>query len=102
MTNDNSNQVAQTILHQLGGSRFIAMTGSTNFTSDKDKLTFKVGSNPKGVTHMRITLTPRDLYKVEALKVRKLEVKTLSEADDVYFDMLEEVFTRMTGLYTRL
>lgn len=93
--------VANTILQQLGGGRFVMMTGAKNFIGNESSLTFKVGRNEKGVTHFRITLMPSDTYKLEALKVRKLTVKTAEEADDIYCDMLQEVFTRMTGLYTR-
>lgn len=95
--------VANTILAQLGGRRFIVMTGSTNFTGRADGLSFKVGSNPKGVTHVRVTLTDMDDYTVEFLKIRGTKMPvTLAEVDGIYCDQLEEVFTNHTGLYTRL
>jgi hypothetical protein len=41
--------VAKTILAQLGGERFVMMTGATNFVGGADSLAFRVGSNPKRV-----------------------------------------------------
>lgn len=106
MTTQNSNNemtVANTILAQLGGRRFQVMTGSTNFMGRADGLTFKVGRNPKSITHVRVTLTPADLYNVEFLKIRGTKAPvTASEVDGVYCDQLEEIFTANTGLYTRL
>lgn len=95
-------QVAQTILSQLGGRRFIAMTGASNFIGGADNLSFKVGRNAKGVTHVRVTLTPMDVYTVEFLRVRNMQVKEVSKSEDVYNDMLREVFERNTGLRTSL
>jgi hypothetical protein len=93
--------VANTILQQLGGRRFMVMTGSKHFVGSENSLSFKVGSNDKRVTHVRVTLLPSDTYKVEALKIRNLVVTVADEADGIYCDVLADVFTRMTGLYTR-
>ena len=97
-------QVAQTILAQLGGRKFIAMTGSKDFIGSDTKLQFKVGKNPNKVTNYRITLDPSDTYTVESLKWngRKLDMQTVSSHSDVYCDMLQSVFTDDTGLFTRL
>ena len=95
--------VAKTILSQLGGGRFIAMTGCTNFTGNAESLSFKLTRNRSRGTHMRITLEPSDTYKVELLQCGiHSGIKVLETAEDVYCDMLRDVFTRMTGLYTSL
>ena len=95
-------EIAQTILNQLGGNRFIAMTGASSFSYGDKTLSFSIGSNPKKVKAVRITLEPSDTYKMEFLAIRKMEVKTLSEKVGVYCDMLQEIFTNETGLYTKL
>jgi hypothetical protein len=99
-------QVAETILAQLGGQRFVAMTGARNLVGeanrDRGALTFKVGRNARGVTHVRITLTDADLYRVETLKVRGGVVATLADVQGVYADKLRQVFTAATGLDTSL
>jgi hypothetical protein len=98
--------VANTILEQLGGRRFLVMTGASNLGGTVDSLTMKLPSNlTKGrVTHVRITLTPADVYKVETIRVRggrKPSVTTVAVADEVYCDMLQDQFLEMTGLFTR-
>jgi hypothetical protein len=102
MNSDDKQLVAKTILAQLGGSRFIRMTGSSNFTSDENTLTMKLARNKSGATHLKITLTVMDDYTLTFLACRKFEVKTKVELTGIYADQLEEQFTEVTGLYTRL
>ena len=42
--------VARSILDQLGGARFVAMTGARELVGSADSLTFKIGVNPKRVS----------------------------------------------------
>jgi hypothetical protein len=93
--------VANTILQQLGGNRFRIMTGARDFVGTENSLTFKIPVSNK-VTHVVITLEPDDTYKMEFLNCRDGQRKVLSTHEDVYFDMLEDIFTSETGLYTRL
>ena len=97
-------RVATTILEQLGGRRFIAMTGANSFASGDSMLTFKLPSRStkNNIRGVRVTLTPADDYTVEFLKMRGFEVVTVSKSEGIYADMLQEVFTEATGLYTRL
>ena len=95
-------EIAETILAQLGGNRFRAMTGASSFSYGDACLNFRIGSNPKKVKAVRITLEPSDTYKMEFMAIRKLEVKTVSETSGIYCDMLQEVFTNHPGLYTKL
>ena len=93
-------EIAKTILEQLGGSRFVVMTGSKNFVAGEKNLSFKVGKNGSKVTHVRITLNSKDLYDMEFLNIRGMKVKTVAECNDVFCDQLQELFTRYTGMYT--
>lgn len=96
-------QVAQTILAQLGGNRFLVMTGARNLVGRPDGLSFKVGSNAKKVSHVRVTLEASDLYTVEFLSIRGTQApRTLARRAGVYADSLQAVFTTETGLDTRL
>ena len=99
-------QVAQTILSQLGGNRFIAMTGCSNFLSDTNSLSFKL---PRGVdnkaTHCTITLDASDTYTVEFVKCNMRAAvyrQVVAETSMVYAESLTELFTAATGLYTSL
>jgi hypothetical protein len=100
--------IAEEILRQLGGGRFKVMTGSKDFTVIKNGLRFKVGSNSKRVNAMEIVLDADDTYTVRAMWVqmsrKTFQVTTTmrDEMSGVYNDMLQDVFTRMTGMYTHL
>jgi len=95
---------ANTIVQQLGGGRFRMMTGAKDFVFDgtKKSLTFKIGRNAKGISHVRITLNGRDLYDVEWMSVRGGKVTTKAKDDGIYADMLRDVFENRTGMYTSL
>ena len=96
--------VATTIRDQIGTGA-LAMMGAKNLIGTRAGLSFKVGRNPKRVTHVRVTLDPTDTYTVEFLLVNdraSVTVKTLSELDGVYADMLLDVLKSGTGLEVRL
>ena len=93
---------ANTILDQLGGRRFIVMTGARNLVGGVNSLSMKIGRNSKKVTHVRIVLNHLDLYDVEFLSIRNLNVKTVDTASGIYADDLQRVFTGGTGLDTHL
>jgi biotin operon repressor len=95
-------EVGQEILRQLGGGKFIAMTGSKNFVGGENSLAFRVGRNDKGVNYVRITLDPLDTYTVEFLSLRGTKSTVKSKVENVYVDSLRDVFTEGTGLYTSL
>jgi hypothetical protein len=90
--------MARTILAQLGGERFVMMTGATSFIGRADSLTFKLGSNPKRVTHVRVTLTLDGLYDMTFFTIGKGP----QSHDGVHREMLQEVFGANTGLYLAL
>lgn len=97
--------VAQTILAQLGGSRFKAMTGANSFTGSADTLSFRVPKAAKGIKAVIVKLLPSDTYEVRFLGQRRaptFEVFDVAKHDDVYCDQLQAVFTAETGLDTHL
>jgi len=99
----NEEKPYETILKQLGGNKFIAMTGAKNLgTSTKKDLSFSIGRNSKGVTHVIIKLTSMDLYDMEFINMRGPKRKVIKKVKGVYADMLQKIFTKYTGLRTRL
>jgi len=120
--------VANIIYNQLGGGRFVVMTGAKNFEGGDNYLRFNIGRNASKANTIKITLMPSDTYKVEFIKkgnvnisdiIRRstsnedfvtrmaraekaAEPKTIKEYNDVYADMLEGIFTSVTGMHTRL
>jgi hypothetical protein len=98
--------VAEIILQQLGGRRFITMTGARDFMGGPDFLSFRLpgplGFCKQGINHVKITLTPMDVYTVQFNRIRGTIMVPISTRQDVYAEDLEEVFTTETGLRTRL
>ena len=95
-------QVAQEILNQLGGNKFIAMTGSKNFGSDKNTLSMKLTRNASSANYLRITLNSMDTYDMEFISVRGASRKVKKTYNGIYGDQLQSLFTEATGLYTSL
>ena len=95
---------AEEVLQQLGGRKFIAMTGAKNFVkNDKDKsIVFRVPKAKNSINTIRITLTSMDVYNVDFISVRGTNIKTVATAKGVYNDQLQSIFTKYTGLYTSL
>lgn len=96
--------VAQTILSQLGGGRFVAMTGAHSFTSDRNALIFKFPQRPSTrLFAAKITLTPADEYTVEFYaKAGRYDVRTAHIFEHVYCDQLSGLFESTTGLRVSL
>ena len=95
-------QVAKTILQQLGGNRFIAMTGAKNFGSSSKSLQMKIGRNSKSISHVVITLKSSDLYDMEFIRIRGTSRKVVKKVTGVYADMLGTMFKKYTGMNVRL
>ena len=93
-------QVAQTILDQLGGRRFIAMTGATCIADGNTLIVKFKGSSIANI--MYVTLNSLDLYDVQIAKYRGMNVKVVSETSGAYSDMLRPIFEKTTGLRTSL
>ncbi len=95
---NNNVQVAETILAQLGGSRFCAMTGAKNFVAIENGVTFKIGRNDAGVTHVKITLNALDTYDVKYLRVWGAKITEKGFASGIYYDQLRGSFEVQTGM----
>jgi hypothetical protein len=99
--------VATTILEQLGGNRFRAMTGARDFVGDADSLAFKLPSRfaKDGINVVKIKLDPSDTYTVTFSKLGRAPKRSLTvvaELSDIYADSLQSVFKSHTGLDTHL
>ncbi len=91
------------ILKQLGGRRFLMMTGAKNLVYDNQDLSIsmKIMRNAKKVTHVKIKLNSLDLYDLTFYNCGK-ELKIVSEINNIYCDQLQEIFEQHTGLYLTL
>lgn len=101
-------EIAATIIQQMGGNMFRMMTGAKDFVALNETenqaggVQFGIGKNAKGINKVVVRLTWMDTYEVDFLKIRKMEVKKIVEAKDVYCDTLRPLFEDATGMYTSL
>lgn len=106
--------VANTILEQLGGNRFLAMTGANHLVADGSTLRMTLPKNASKANRLYITLDGDDTYTMRFFRFTagRLNRKTYTWTDDkiqevelisgVYCDMLQDIFTATTGMITRL
>lgn len=99
--------IAKTILQQIGGRRFSAMTGSRDFIDLGNGLRMNLSRNKTSANRLEILLDEAtDTYRMRFYRMtvsKHFDVKTKDIAvyEGVYCDMLEDIFTSVTGLYTR-
>lgn len=107
-------RVADIILEQLGGYRFAVMTGSKNFIADGNTLRMSLVRNSSKANRLWITLDGDDTYTMRFFKYTaprfntktctftKEKVTEIKKISGVYCDQLQDIFTEVTGLYTRI
>jgi len=99
---------AEVLFKQLGGGRFVAMTGAKHFVKDcaAGCLSFKIPKAKNKINYVKISLNPRDLYDMEFGKIERrageIKYKVIETVTEVYNDTLQAIFTEKTGLYTHL
>lgn len=96
--------VAQTILSQLGGKKFLVMTGAKSLYGGPDMLQFSLPASltTGHINKCRISLNALDLYDIECWRIVKFEIKAQVRENNIYAEDLQRIFTAMTGLDTHL
>lgn len=100
-----SKQIAATIIEQLGGGRFIAMTGARDFISGEVEgngnpgVKFRLPRANDGINIVSVTLTPMDLYDLIFYRVRGTDIQVVQKHEGIYCESLRKIFTDATGLY---
>jgi hypothetical protein len=108
-----SSEVAEIIYSQLGGKMFMVMTGSNNMLYSENSLELRIAKNNSKANRLRITLECNDTYTMkfyrysaarfdDNLELVEAKEETIEEYKDVYSDMLQDIFTEVTGLCTHL
>ena len=95
-------EVANEILNQLGGKKFLAMTGCYNLVADNNTLRMRLRRNKANATHFEVVLNSDDTYNIRFAKVIGVNYTPVKMVVGVYSDMLQSIFTEVTGLYTSL
>ena len=96
--------VANAILEQLGGARFVAMTGAKLIVGGESHLQFKLPARfaKDGINCVRVELEPSDTYRAIFYKLGRTSTVIVHRVDGVHADSLRAVFTSATGLETSL
>lgn len=89
--------IATTIREQLGRQACFMM-GAKDFLGDSNSLTFRIGRNAGGWSHIKITFSPDDTYEVTFMRFRKL-VCVKRSVPMVYADQLRAIIEQNTQLY---
>ncbi|MGE6114071.1 hypothetical protein ACLHZ0_20115 [Aeromonas salmonicida] len=101
-----SREIAETIFSQIGGGRFLIMTGAKVLAIIPNGIAFSLPNDSwyvkDGINRFEISLLPSDTYEMRGYKCRQKECELKTNVSGVYCDQLEEIFTVMTGLNTRL
>lgn len=99
--------IAKTILEQIGGRRFVAMTGSRDFIDMGNGLRMSLARNKTSANRLDIIYDAEaDLYnmrfyrKTFSKKTFESRTRDVARHEGIYCDMLEKMFTMVTGLYT--
>lgn len=93
---------AQIILQQLGGNRFLAMTGARMLCDLGDGLAFNLPRCAKNKATKVCIRLAGDLYRVAFYSIRGVNVTERGEFDMICGDRLAALFTEQTGFDTHL
>ena len=107
-------RIADTILQQLGGKRFIAITGVHDIHTNGDDLVMSLIKNQSKASRLQIKYDfGMDLYIMRFYRETggkfnknydwiKHEIKEIKTFDEIYFDQLTTIFREFTGIETRM
>lgn len=95
-------QIASTILQQLGGNRFLAMTGAHSASIAVRGLSLKLPRNKSKAQYLHIMLDDDDTYTMKFMRMRNFHLENVKEINGVYCDKMRSIFTETTGLETSL
>lgn len=103
MENSEVKIIANTIFENLGGNKFLAMTGTKNLSySQKDgcvNLTMHLKKNKISAKYLIINLEKTDTYTMVFLNKNFEQVE---KSENVYADQLQSMFQKITDLKTHL
>lgn len=97
-----STTIAQTILTQLGGNRFLVITGAKRLVALPSGLQFSFPRSPKNKANKVSIRLAGDLYTVNFFSARGIAIVDRGEFEMIYGDRLTALFTEQTGFDTHL
>ena len=108
-TREEKKEIARTILQQMGGNRFLSMTGAKVSYGIENNGNVSLNCKFTGcskINHVTVTyMYETDTYKMIFHKIRYNPIYSIAVIEDymeVYGEDLQRFFTDVTGLYTTL
>ena len=101
----NAQAIAEETLRQLGGNRFLVMTGARYLAyHENGALQFRLPGRiaRQGINHVRVELNGMDLYDITFASLRGMKHTVKHEATNVHAESLRDIFTTHTGLHCTL
>ena len=96
-------KTVETILNQLGGSKFIAMTGAKDFVTSEREVKFRIGRGARdGMNVIVVALAADETYTMTGAKLRSFKFQELRKIENIYAEDLRHFFKDLTGLDTSL
>lgn len=88
--------VAVKILRQLGGNKFIAVTGAKNSTSTFNSLAFRLPSNmtKNRINIVTISSNGMDTYDIRMMSMRGNKVSIIHDISGIYNDGAIRIYYR--------
>ncbi len=93
------NHIAATILQQIGGKRFMVMTGSHDFINLGNGLRMSLSRNKTSANRLEILYNMRFYRQSFSRKTFEVKIKDIKTYEGVYCDMLEDIFSDVTGMH---
>jgi len=99
MNHQEQAQIANTIFQQLGGNRFVVMTGARSVSREGATLIVKLPT-PAGLRAFgfNVTLNPMDLYNVTFVRLTRAWDVQRNTIENIYADQLKSIIETETGL----
>lgn len=97
------NEIAQTIIDQLGGSKMFRMIGVKRVGVGLDSVTLHfVAKALEGINTISVVLDPTDTYTVRFYRSTIKGSNLKYEVNDIYCDQLIDLIENKTGLALRM
>ena len=97
------NEVAQTIINQIGGQKMFRMIGVKKVGIGLNSITLHfVAKALQGINKINVTLDPSDTYTVKFYRSTVKGDNLKYEINDIYCDQLIELIENKTGLSLRM
>ena len=101
----NATDIANIIIKQLGGNRFISMTGAKMFTATATGTHFRIPGKrfaKNGINSIVIDLRANDTYSLCFSRRHGMNLTCVETVCGIYADQLQQTFTEVTGLQCHL